>query len=58
MSGRADGRGMHPVYLTQVKRPAESKGEWDYFDVLVTIPAEDAFRPLKDGKCQLAAASQ
>jgi len=55
---RADGRGMHPVYLTQVKTPAESKGEWDYFNVLATIPAEDAFRPLKDGKCPLAATSQ
>lgn len=55
---REDGRGMHPVYLTQVKSPAESKGPWDYFKVLTTIKAEDAFRPLKDGHCPFVAAAK
>ncbi|HTS20703.1 MAG TPA: ABC transporter substrate-binding protein [Casimicrobiaceae bacterium] len=50
---RIDGRGIHPAYLVQVKKPSESKGEWDYFKVLATIPAEEAFRPLKDGECPL-----
>jgi len=53
---RADGRGMHPMYLLQVKSPEESKGEWDYFAVLKTIPADEAFRPLSAGNCALAAA--
>jgi branched-chain amino acid transport system substrate-binding protein len=50
---RIDGRGIHPAYLVEVKKPSESKAEWDYFKVLATIPADDAFRPLKDGGCSL-----
>jgi branched-chain amino acid transport system substrate-binding protein len=53
---REDGRGMHPVYLTQVKTPAESKGPWDLFNVLATIPADQAFRPLGEGNCAFVAA--
>lgn len=55
---RADGRGLHPVYLTQVKAPAESKGDWDLFKVRATIPAEEAFRPLAEGHCPFVAASR
>jgi branched-chain amino acid transport system substrate-binding protein len=51
---RADGRKLHPMYLLQVKTPAESKSEWDVFKVAGTIPADKAFRPLKDGGCPLA----
>ncbi len=50
---RIDGRGLHPAYLVQVKTPAESKAPWDYYKVLATIPADQAFRPLKDGGCSL-----
>jgi branched-chain amino acid transport system substrate-binding protein len=50
---RVDGRGIHPAYLVQVKTPAESKYPWDYFKVITTIPADEAFRPLKDGGCYL-----
>jgi branched-chain amino acid transport system substrate-binding protein len=50
---RADGRKIHPVYLYEVKKPAESKGEWDTFKLLATIPAEQAFRPLSEGGCPL-----
>jgi len=50
---REDGRHMHPMYLLEVKTPAESKGEWDVFKITATIPAERAFRPLKDGGCPL-----
>jgi branched-chain amino acid transport system substrate-binding protein len=50
---REDGRKLHPMYLLQVKSPAESKGDWDYFKVLSTIPAEQAFRPLSEGNCPL-----
>jgi branched-chain amino acid transport system substrate-binding protein len=50
---REDGRGIHPAYLVQVKTPAESKAPWDYYKVVSTIPADQAFRPLKDGGCSL-----
>ncbi len=52
---RADGRKIHPMYLFQVKSPQESKGDWDYFKMLATIPAEQAFRPLAEGHCPLVA---
>jgi branched-chain amino acid transport system substrate-binding protein len=55
---RQDGRAMHPVYLLQAKSPAESKGLWDYFKIVSTIPAEHAFRPLDEGKCPLVSASR
>jgi len=50
---RADGRKIHPMYLLQVKTPAESKSEWDVFKVVGTIAADKAFRPLNEGGCPL-----
>jgi branched-chain amino acid transport system substrate-binding protein len=50
---RVDGRKIHPAYLVEVKKPAESKGPWDYYKVRATIPADQAFRPLADGGCPL-----
>ncbi len=50
---RVDGRKIHPAYLLEVKKPAESKGPWDYYKVRATIPADQAFRPLADGGCSL-----
>jgi len=50
---RADGRKIHPAYLFEVKKPSESKGPWDYYKTRATIPADQAFRPLKDGECPL-----
>jgi branched-chain amino acid transport system substrate-binding protein len=50
---RVDGRKIHPAYLVEVKKPAESKGPWDYEKIRATIPADQAFRPLKDGECPL-----
>ena len=52
-SVRADGRKIHPAYLVEVKKPAESKGEWDLYKIRATIPADQAFRPLADGGCPL-----
>jgi branched-chain amino acid transport system substrate-binding protein len=51
---RADGRMIHDMYLVEVKSPAESRGPWDYFKILRTIPGEVAFRPLDQGGCKLA----
>jgi branched-chain amino acid transport system substrate-binding protein len=50
---RADGRKIHPAYLVQVKTPAESKAPWDYYKILATIPADQAFRPITDGDCAM-----
>jgi branched-chain amino acid transport system substrate-binding protein len=50
---REDGRKIHPMYLFEVKKPAESKGAWDYYKTVQTIPAADAFRPLAQGECPL-----
>jgi branched-chain amino acid transport system substrate-binding protein len=50
---RADGRKTHPMYLFEVKKPAESKGAWDYYKVRATIPADQAFRPIDQGECPL-----
>jgi branched-chain amino acid transport system substrate-binding protein len=50
---RADGRKLHPAYLVEVKKPAESKGPYDYYKIRATIPADQAFRPMKDGECPL-----
>lgn len=52
-SVRQDGRKIHPMYLFEVKRPGESKGPWDYYKLRSTIPADQAFRPMKDGGCPL-----
>ena len=50
---RADGRKIHPMYLFEVKKPAESKGPWDLYNLRATIQAAEAFRPLSEGKCPL-----
>jgi branched-chain amino acid transport system substrate-binding protein len=50
---RADGRKIHPVFLMQAKAPAESKGDWDFFRQVGTVAAEDAYRPLAEGRCPL-----
>jgi len=50
---RADGRKTHDAYLFRVKKPADSKGEWDLYETVATIPADKAFRPLADGGCPL-----
>jgi branched-chain amino acid transport system substrate-binding protein len=50
---RADGRKIHPFYLYQVKKPAESKGEWDLYNLVKEVPGDQAFRPINDGGCPL-----
>jgi branched-chain amino acid transport system substrate-binding protein len=50
---RVDGRKIHDAYLYEVKKPADSKHPGDFYNVRATIPAAEAFRPLKDGGCAL-----
>jgi branched-chain amino acid transport system substrate-binding protein len=48
---REDGRMVHDMYLFQVKKPSESKGPWDYYNLKGTVKGEDAFLPLAQTKC-------
>jgi branched-chain amino acid transport system substrate-binding protein len=50
---REDGRMVHDMYLVQLKTPAESKSDWDIYNLLATIPGDQAFRPLNEGNCPL-----
>src|SRR5712691_7774034 len=50
---RADGRKIHDAYLFEVKKPSESKYPGDFYHTRATIPAAEAFRPLKEGGCPL-----
>jgi branched-chain amino acid transport system substrate-binding protein len=53
---REDGRLVHDMYFEQVKTPAESKGPWDYDNILATIPGDQAFRPMAEAGCPLVGA--
>jgi branched-chain amino acid transport system substrate-binding protein len=48
-----NGRMVHDMYLAQVKKPDEAKYPWDYYTIKATIPADQAFTPLKDSTCPL-----
>ena len=50
---REDGRKIHPIYLMQVKSPAETKHEYDFYKTISTTPAEQAFQPMEEGNCRL-----
>ena len=52
-SVRADGKFIHPMYVFQLKTPEESRGPWDFYKLLETIPAEQAFQPLSELGCNL-----
>ncbi len=51
---RADGRATHKMYVFKVKDPAASKGRWDVYELVETVRADEAFRPLSDGGCPLS----
>jgi branched-chain amino acid transport system substrate-binding protein len=53
---REDGRNLVPAYLFEVKKPAESKGPWDYYTLVATTPGNEAFRPLAEGHCSFVKA--
>ena len=50
---REDGQMIHDMYLVEVKSPAESKGPWDYYKVLATVPGQDVFQSLAESECPL-----
>ena len=47
------GRVLRNLYLLQVKKPEESRSKWDIYNVVATVPGEEAFRPLDQGNCPL-----
>ena len=53
VSVRIDGRAVHAMYVFRVKKPEQSKARWDDYELIATIPAAEAFRPLADGGCPL-----
>ena len=50
---REDGRMIHDMYLFEVKKPSESKGRWDNYKLLATVPGSEAFQPLEQSRCPL-----
>ena len=50
---RIDGRMVHDMYLFEVKKPEEPKGDWDLYKLIATVPGDQAFRPLDKGGCPL-----
>jgi branched-chain amino acid transport system substrate-binding protein len=48
---REDGRMVHDMYLMRFKRPAQSTGKWDLYELVTTVPGDQAFRPLNEGGC-------
>ena len=51
---RPDGRAVHAMHVFRVKAPAASKSRWDVYELVSTIPADQAFRPIEQGGCPLA----
>ncbi len=54
---RVDGRVLRDSYLYEVKKPSESKGDWDLLKLIATVPADQSIRPLDQGGCPLASKS-
>ena len=52
-SVRQDGRALHDFNLFQVKKPSESTGPWDDYELISTIPGDQAFRPMAEGGCPM-----
>jgi branched-chain amino acid transport system substrate-binding protein len=50
---REDGRMVHDMYLFEVKKPQESKGRWDDYKLLATVPGDQAFQSLGQSRCPL-----
>jgi branched-chain amino acid transport system substrate-binding protein len=50
---RPNGRAVHDIYVFKMKSPQESKGKYDFYQLVETLPPEQAFRPLAEGGCPL-----
>lgn len=50
---REDGRMVHDMYLMQVKTPEASKGPWDYYKVVATLPGDEVYTKPSESTCKL-----
>lgn len=50
---RDDGRMVHEMHLFELKKPSESKGDWDLYKLIATVPGDEAYRPMDQGGCPL-----
>ncbi|UFZ05213.1 ABC transporter substrate-binding protein [Bradyrhizobium ontarionense] len=48
-----NGRTIHTAYLFEVKKPSESKGPWDLYKLVGSVPGDQAFTPLDKSACAL-----
>jgi len=48
-----DGSLVHDMYLYEVKKPSESKGPWDLYKPVATIPGEQAYKRPHGNECPL-----
>ncbi len=48
-----DHRVIHDAYLAKVKAADEVEEDWDYEEIVATIPAADAFRPVEESGCEM-----
>ena len=55
---RDDGRVMYDVGVYEVKAPGDSKGAWDFYRKIASVPADQAFRPVEAGGCALLRKSE
>ena len=53
-----NGRMVHDMYLFEVKKPADSKGEWDLYRLLSTIPGADAYAKAEESGCPTTTAAK
>jgi branched-chain amino acid transport system substrate-binding protein len=53
---RADGQHLHPAFLFEAKRPAESRGPWDLYTLVQTLQPDAVWRPLAEGGCKMVGA--
>jgi branched-chain amino acid transport system substrate-binding protein len=51
---RRDGAMVHDMVLLKVKTPAESRGPWDVYNVLATVPGAETFPRLEDEVCPIS----
>ena len=48
-----NGRMVHDLYLFEVKKPSESKRDWDFYNLLATVPGDTAYPTAANSGCPL-----
>jgi branched-chain amino acid transport system substrate-binding protein len=50
---QANGRMVSDLYLFEVKKPSESKRDWDFYNLLATVPGDTAYPTAANSGCPL-----